>query len=142
MGLMNFIKSAGDKIFGKAHASESDSLKDHIKNLGGENVAIDFKDGIVNASGKANSQEEKEKILLALGNVEGVEKVEDHIEVSGANGSSHFYTVKKGDNLSKIAKEFYHDANKWKIVFEANKPMLSDPDKIYPGQVLRIPEQK
>ena len=44
-----------------------------------------------------------------------------------------------GDNLSKIAKKFYGDANKYPVIFEANKPMLKDPNKIYPGQNLRIP---
>ena len=142
MGFMNFVKSAGEKIFGTAHASEAESLTEHIKKIGGENLNVDFKDGTVNVSGKANTQEEKEKVLLALGNVAGVEKVEDHIEVSGSDGSSHFYTVKKGDNLSKIAKEYYHDASKANKIFEANKPMLTNPDKIYPGQVLRIPIEK
>ena len=46
-----------------------------------------------------------------------------------------------GDTLSKIAKEMYGDANKYPVIFEANKPMLKDPDKIYPGQVLRIPAE-
>ena len=49
------------------------------------------------------------------------------------------YEVKSGDTLSKIAREFYGDAMKYPAIFEANKPLLSDPDKIYPGQVLRIP---
>jgi nucleoid-associated protein YgaU len=52
---------------------------------------------------------------------------------------ANFYTVVKGDNLSKIAKQFYDNPNKYPVIFEANKPMLSHPDKIYPGQVLRIP---
>ena len=47
--------------------------------------------------------------------------------------------VKPGDTLSKIAKEEYGDANTYMKIFEANKPMLSNPDKIYPGQMLRIP---
>ncbi len=53
-----------------------------------------------------------------------------------------FYTVKKGDNLWKIAEAQYGKANgaKNNIIFEANKPMLTHPDKIYPGQVLRIPD--
>lgn len=139
MGLFSFMKTAGEKIFGSpAHAAES--LSEHVKQIGGENLKVDFKDGTVNVSGKANSQEEKEKILLALGNVAGVEKVEEKIEVPPGEGKSNFYTVKKGDNLSKIAKEYYHDANKAKKIFEANKPLLSHPDRIYPGQVLRIPE--
>jgi nucleoid-associated protein YgaU len=53
--------------------------------------------------------------------------------------ASVFYTVKKGDNLSTIAKEQYGNASKYMVIFEANKPMLKDPDKIYVGQVLRIP---
>jgi nucleoid-associated protein YgaU len=52
---------------------------------------------------------------------------------------SKYYTVVKGDNLSKIAKEFYGNPNKYPQIFEANKPMLTHPDKIYPGQLLRIP---
>ena len=52
---------------------------------------------------------------------------------------AQFHTVVSGDSLSKIAKEFYGDAMKYPVIFEANKPMLTHPDKIYPGQVLRIP---
>ena len=48
--------------------------------------------------------------------------------------------MKSGDTLSKIAREFYGSANKYPVIFEANKPMLSNPDRIYPGQVLRIPK--
>jgi nucleoid-associated protein YgaU len=50
------------------------------------------------------------------------------------------YTVVAGDSLSKIAKHFYSDANKYMKIFEANKDQLSDPDKIKPGQTLRIPD--
>jgi len=50
--------------------------------------------------------------------------------------------VVKGDTLSAIAKEMYGSANKYPVIFEANKPMLTDPDKIYPGQVLRIPAEE
>jgi nucleoid-associated protein YgaU len=49
--------------------------------------------------------------------------------------------VKSGDTLSAIAKQFYGDAGRYSAIFEANKPMLKDPDEIYPGQVLRIPQQ-
>jgi nucleoid-associated protein YgaU len=51
------------------------------------------------------------------------------------------HTVVKGDTLSKIAKAQYGDAMKDPVIFEANRPMIEDPDKIYPGQVLRIPPQ-
>ncbi|MEQ6600404.1 peptidoglycan-binding protein LysM, partial [Pseudomonas aeruginosa] len=92
------------------------------------------------ASGEVASQEEKEKILLALGNVAGVSSVEDKITVAQAAPEARFVTVKKGDTLSAIAKAEYGNANAYMKIFEANKPMLSHPDKIYPGQVLRIPE--
>ena len=83
----------------------------------------------------------KRKILLALGNVEGVGEVEDRITVTApAVAPARFVTVKKGDTLSAIAKAEYGNANAYMKIFEANKPMLSHPDKIYPGQVLRIPE--
>ena len=74
-----------------------------------------------------------------MGNVQYVAHVVDHIAVSAPEPESRMYTVKSGDTLSKIAKEMYGDANQYNKIFEANKPLLSDPNKIYPGQVLRIP---
>ena len=81
----------------------------------------------------------KEKIILAVGNVGGVEGVEDKAEVADDGPASQFHTVVSGDTLSKIAKEYYGSWKLYTTIFEANKPMLSDPDKIYVGQVLRIP---
>ena len=93
------------------------------------------------ATGEAASQEEKEKILLALGNVAGISSVDDQITVIGPVAKeARFVTVEKGDTLSAIAKRVYGDANKYQKIFEANKPMLKNPDRIYPGQSLRIPE--
>ncbi|MDP3268830.1 MAG: peptidoglycan-binding protein LysM [Legionella sp.] len=144
MGLFNFIKNAGDKIFGSkdAHATSADSLKQHITNKlqGNDELKVSYNEGKVTVSGETKSQEEKEKILLALGNVEGVEVVEESITVTQPSGESRFYTVQKGDNLSKISKKFYNESNDYQKIFEANRPLLSHPDKIYPGQVLRIPE--
>ena len=58
---------------------------------------------------------------------------------AGAAAQPVFHTVKKGENLSAIAKHYLGDAGRYREIFEANRPMLSDPDKIYPGQSLRIP---
>src|SRR5262249_2182580 len=80
-----------------------------------------------------------EKVVLAVGNVEGIARVEDRLEGSNPQPEARYYTVVKGDTLSKIARAQYGEANKYPQIFEANKPMLKDPDKIYPGQVLRIP---
>ena len=132
-----------------------------------ENLTLDLKGSTAVVTGVADTQAEREKAILVLGNVKGVDAVQDTIRVKqaaqaqqtsapagqagfpgGAAGGqaaaqpeSKFYTVKSGDSLSKIAKEFYGEANKYPQIFEANKPMLSDPDKIYPGQTLRIPPE-
>ena len=106
-----------------------------------KDLMIELNDDAVTVEGKVESQEQREKIILVLGNVEGVASVDDRMEViaSAPAPASVFYEVKKGDSLSKIAKAHYGDAMKYPVIFEANKPMLKDPDLFYPGQVLRIP---
>lgn len=91
-------------------------------------------------SGKAKTQADREKAIIAIGNVQNVAKVIDSIDVEEDAPESTMYTVKSGDSLSKIAKNVYGSTNDYMKIFEANKPMLADPDKIYPGQVLRIPK--
>ncbi len=108
-------------------------------------VRVDGDKAVV--KGKAASQEEREKVALLVGNHEGIGEVDDQMTVGGAGvaaasyGQGQFYTVVKGDTLSKIAKQHYGDANAYNRIFEANRPLLKDPDEIYPGQVLRIPAQ-
>ncbi|MDH1009058.1 peptidoglycan-binding protein LysM [Pseudomonas nicosulfuronedens] len=145
MGIFAFVKEAGEKLWESIvgqEAQAAESLKDHIAKvgLGNPNIQVSVEDDKVIATGEVASQEEKEKILLALGNVAGVSGVEDHITVATPAAEARFVTVKKGDTLSAIAKAEYGNANLYNKIFEANKPMLSHPDKIYPGQVLRIPE--
>ena len=94
----------------------------------------------VTLTGQAKSQEDREKIALLVGNVEGIGSVDDKMTAAQAAPEATFYEVKPGDTLSKISKHFYGDANKYNKIFEANKPMLKDADEIYPGQRLRIPE--
>jgi nucleoid-associated protein YgaU len=104
-----------------------------------EDLSIKVDDGVATISGKVNSQSDKEKIVLAVGNTAGIGRVDDRLEIENPEPEATFYTVKSGDSLSKIAKQHYGNAMKYPVIFEANKPMLTDPDKIYPGQVLRIP---
>ncbi|NBA94315.1 peptidoglycan-binding protein LysM [Pseudomonas sp. R5(2019)] len=145
MSLFSFVKEAGEKLIdlltpGNADASEQ--LKEHVAKvgLGNPNIQATVEGDKVTVTGEVASQEEKEKILLALGNVAGVATVDDQITVTGPVAqAARFVTVKKGDTLSAIAKAACGDANQYQKIFEANKPMLSHPDKIYPGQVLRIP---
>ncbi len=136
MGLFDFVKDMGKKL-----ETQMD-LAGELNNSGIEiqDMIVDLNNGIVSISGTVNSKADKEKVILLLGNIAGVEKVEDSLEIAGSDKDSNFYTVKSSDSLSKIAKEFYGNAMKYMVIFEANKPMLKDPNKIYPGQVLRIPD--
>ncbi|NNA35888.1 peptidoglycan-binding protein LysM [Pseudomonas lundensis] len=146
MSIFSFIKEAGEKVIdlltpGKANASEE--LKKHVEKvgLGNPNITATAEGDKVIVTGEVASQEEKEKIILAAGNIEGVASVDDQITVTGpVVAASRFVVVKKGDTLSAISLTVYGDANKYQKIFEANKPMLKDPNKIYPGQTLRIPE--
>ena len=158
MGLFSFIKEAGEKLFGgkeveQAAASSApniaelnqkagDAIKTYIEkqNLGlsGLGVTFDGATGRVTLSGNAPSEEAAEKAGLAAGNVASVSDVDNNLQYP-AGTASQFHDVVSGDTLSAIAKKYYGDANKYMAIFEANKPMLSDPNKIYPGQKLRIP---
>jgi nucleoid-associated protein YgaU len=140
MGLYSFIKDAGKALFGgEAKAAEPDKLKAEVESVGAGGVEVSVEGDKVVLRGKAATQAEREKAILAAGNVEGVATVEDAIEVAAQEPESTFHTVEKGDSLWKIAEKAYGDGSKYMAIFEANKPMLSDPDKIYPGQMLRIP---
>ena len=157
MGLLSFIKEAGEKLFGTGSAqaaapdkaaagkAAADAIVNYIRSMGlptdGLTVTFDPATSAVTVSGSVADQQTKEKILLCCGNVAGVGQVNDEITVTNPVPDSKFYTVVRGDTLSKIAKEFYGNANAYMQIFEANKPMLSHPDKISPGQVLRIPPQ-
>lgn len=104
-----------------------------------QGLLINVEGDKVTVKGQAKSQEEKEKIVLLLGNSEGIAAVDDQLTVSNPEPAAQYYDVKPGDNLSRIAKQFYGDANKYNLIFEANRPMLKNADAIYPGQKLRIP---
>jgi nucleoid-associated protein YgaU len=145
MGLLSFAKTVGEKFFGasEANAAPADQLKKEAEKHGLDLSKTDIKvegDKVI-LSGQSASTEEAEKIALAVGNSVGVSTVENNLTVANKGPDSKFYTVKSGDTLSKIAEtEYGHGhSNKYNLIFEANKPLLSNPDKIYPGQVLRIP---
>ena len=146
MGLFDFVKGAGRKEDDGLdeqvkEAVMSNKLLRYVRGLGfeAEDLTVKFDDGVATVGGKAKSQAAREKIVLALGNTQGVSQVDDRMETLSAEEQAKFHTVERGDSLSKIAKELYGDYKKYTLIFEANQPMLSHPDKIYPGQVLRIP---
>jgi len=167
MGLIDFIKNVGHKLdpthnapaqaqahpqaapqgpsaqdVAKLHEKQTEAALANIVNKMGFNVqdlVIDVEGAKVTVKGKVNTQEEREKIVLLLGNSEGIGSVDDQLQVSNPQAEAQYYDVKSGDSLSKISKQFYGDANKYNVIFEANRPMLKNADDIYPGQKLRIP---
>lgn len=119
------------------------AILDYIRkqNLATETLLVRY-DGAtstVTVSGQVPDQATREKIILCCGNVGSVEQVNDQMTVTTPAEEAQFYVVKRGDTLSAIARQVYGDANKYHAIFAANQPMLTDPDKIYPGQSLRIP---
>jgi LysM repeat protein len=164
MGLIQFAKTVGRKLgigdddkhapaqpqAQAPSANQVQDLHDHQKELAllklvrdmGFNIDglnIHAKGDHVTLVGNARTQEEREKVVLLVGNTQGTAAVDDQIQVAQAAPEATFYEVKSGDTLSKISKQFYGDANKYQQIFEANRPMLKDADEIYPGQRLRIP---
>lgn len=135
MGLWNFVKGAGKTLFGGEDAKNEEALKKEVEELGVSTDGLEIKvDGDkVTVSGGSMTTEEKEKVILAVGNVDGIAAVEADVETE-----TLFHTVEKGDTLWAVAQKTLGDGNRYTEIFEANKPMLTHPDKIYPGQVLRI----
>ena len=156
MGLFDFVKGIGKKNTAPAEPQAApttpaepsaqeiaNKLLGHIKALGlsvsGLSVSYNSTSDLATVKGEVQTKADREKIILAVGNVDHVAQVDDQMTVATPEAESKFYTVKSGDNLSKISKEFYGDANHYNKIFEANRPLLKNVDDIYPGQVLRIP---
>ncbi len=146
MGLFSFLADAGKKIFSSDVKQDDSAKRDKIHseiealNLPAH-LSVDVQGETVKISGNAQTEADKEKIILAVGNLEGVSSVDENITVAHAaapEAKAVFHTVAKGETLSKIAEKYYHNAAAYKKIFEANRPMLKSEDEIYPGQVLRI----
>jgi nucleoid-associated protein YgaU len=147
MGLWSFVKSAGKALgIGSAEAAEApapEALEKEMRDLGlpADGVKIAVEGDKVKITGTAPSQEAKEKLILAVGNVAGVAAVEEAVETPEPVAEPVLHTVVKGDTLWAIAEKTLGKGSRYMEIFEANRPMLSHPDKIYPGQVLRIPSK-
>ena len=158
MGLFSFIKNAGAKVFGIGKTDKEKAAEAAAKELRAEEVAASRLEETINdlqlkvenlniyidddkatITGMAYDQATKEKVVLVVGNSQGIATVDDQMTVEHVEPEAQFHTVVSGDTLGKIAKKYYGNAMKYPEIFEANKPMLKDPDLIYPGQVLRIP---
>ena len=155
MGLFSFLKTAGmgalkksakrseeKKKSAEAIRERQEGMMEGMIEAAGlciDNLDVELSGDTVTVYGEAESQLDREKALLILGNLEGVAQVDNRISVVVSEPEAQMYEVKSGDSLSKIAKHFYGDPMKYNVIFEANQPMLKDPNLIYPGQVLRIP---
>ncbi|WP_431065860.1 peptidoglycan-binding protein LysM [Methylotuvimicrobium sp.] len=145
MGLFNFAMNMGKKLFGsetEAPAAIQKLIEED--NPGVENLQVQVEDGRAILSGKASSAEALEKAVLIAGNVQGIEAI-DAAGVTIADGSTvagddQYYTIEKGDTLWKIAEKAYGNGSKYQKIFEANREVIKDPDKIYTGQKIRIPK--
>lgn len=163
MGMFDFVKNAGENLLKRVGLdAEPDSgdvvakIKEHKLQVDGLSVSV--QDDVATVAGTVPDQETKEKVVLVVGNVKGIARVNDMLDLPApppapaveaveaqptapepVPEAATFYTVMSGDTLGKIAKAHYGNAMKYPVIFEANRPMLKDPDRIYPGQVLRIP---
>ena len=142
-GAIKFAKAAGAKLSGLFKGKKAkEILEKEVAKHGLDSEGVDIHvddDGNVTIKGKAVSQEMKEKIILAVGNVAGVSAVNDEVEAADGGEASAFHEVVSGDTLWAVSKKYYGKGSRYMEIFEANKPMLSHPDKIYVGQMLRIP---
>lgn len=146
MGLIDFVKRAGKRLGLGGDEDETptaDVLRTEIESHGLDtrDVEIDVTGDEVELRGKQMADELREKIIVAAGNIAGIARVNDRIEAEKAKDGSTFHTVVKGETLWGIAQQHYDNGALYTEIFDANRPMLSHPDKIYPGQVLRIPRR-
>ena len=141
MGLLNFVKSIGEKLFHKEDEA-GEKITAHIEkdNPGVSNLKVEVKDGVAILSGEAESADAREKAVLMAGNVKGIGEVKfDDLRAPASEVRVEYYEIVAGDTLYGIAKKFYGDGNLYMKIFEANREVIKDPDKIYVGQKIRIP---
>ncbi len=141
MGLLSFAKDIGKKLFNREEEAP-DKITAYIEedNPGVSNLQVDVKDGVVTLAGEAESAEAMEKAMLMAGNVAGVKEVRaDDVVAPAATDKVEYYEIVSGDTLSAIAQKYYGKASAYPRIFEANREVIKDPDKIYVGQKIRIP---
>ena len=154
MGLFDFFrKDKGKKLFPENAAAEAkaEAIRQEIKRLGlPGDLTVSVEGSRVKVGGVVPDEATRRKLMVITGNVQGIDQVDDQMQPQQAapaatstpapSAPPRVHTVESGDTLSKIAKHYYGDPNQYPKIFQANTPMIKDPDEIYPGQVLLIPE--
>ncbi len=142
MGFFDFFTNIGKDIFGSN--DEEEKIAELLQTELGSKITdlkVEFDDETVTLTGACDTHETKEKAVLLAGNLKGVAQVnDDQLTAPPPKEQFEFYTIQRGDSLSKIAKRYYGDAMKYPVLFEANREIIKNPDLIYPGQVLRVPK--
>lgn len=142
MGLFDFAADIGKKLFGDDDEDAGEKIREHIEedNPGVEELKVEVENGVAKVSGKAKDQSAFEKAILMAGNVAGVSEVQaSELEAPESEETVEYYEIKSGDTLWAIASKFLGNGSKYTEIFEANREVIKDPDKIYPGQKIRIP---
>lgn len=141
MGLFDFVRNVGNKIFNREDEA-AEKIRQHIEadNPGIKDVQVSYDDGVVSIGGSAESPEAMEKAVLMAGNIKGVGEVKaDAVVVPENESKAEYYVIQSGDTLSALAKKYYGKAMDYPRIFEANREVIKDPDKIFVGQKIRIP---
>ena len=141
MGLFDFFKDMGEKIFGSEDEA-AEKIKENIEasNPGIQDLNVAYHDGVVELTGTADNAEAMEKAVLMAGNVKGVSEVKaDGVSAPPQPAQVEYYIIQKGDSLSAIAKRYYGNAKDYPRIFDANREVIKNADLIYPGQKIRIP---
>ena len=149
MGILDFVRDVGHQLF-DTDSEAAHNIKQHleIKTSGLSNLEVEFDDGIATIKGDANNQATKDLAIAIAGNVKGVERVDaDGLavpppppEAPEPEPAAEYYEIVSGDTLGSIAKRFYGKASAYTKIYEANKDIIENPDRIYPGQKIIIPK--
>ncbi len=143
MGLFDFASNIGNKVFGgEDDASEKITQQLDSNNPGVDNIMADFQDGVVTISGESDDSAAVEKAILMAGNIEGVSQIINNTNqpLEDENEQVEYYVIQSGDTLSKLAKTYYGNTSEYQKIFEANREVIQDPDLIFVGQKIRIPQ--
>lgn len=145
MGLLDFAKDVGRQLF-DTDDEAADNIRQHldIKLSGIKNLDVKFDDGVATICGDCANEATRTSALLIAGNVKGVEKIiADDLTFPEPKEEEkekvEFYEIVSGDTLGGIAKKFYGKASLYTRIHAANQELIPDPNKIYPGQKIKIP---
>ncbi len=145
MGFFDFAADIGKKVFGIGDADAADQIKANIEtnNPGVSNLTVALDDEVCTLGGSCSTTEAKEKTVLMAGNMKGVGSVNgDALSAPAAEtaAETEYYVIESGDTLWAIAAKFLGNGSKYPEIFEANREVIEDPDKIFVGQKIRIPK--